>query len=84
MNQKAVRSGEWKLVIDGAVTRIFLFNVRDDPGERQDLFARRPDIAQRLQKLLVDWERDVDAEAKAFAATRQSMRPQTTPTRSGR
>jgi arylsulfatase A-like enzyme len=71
MNQKAVRSGDWKLMIDGAVTRIFLFNVKADPGERQDLFARRPDIAQRLQKLLAEWERDVDAEAKAFAATRQ-------------
>lgn len=71
MNQKAVRSGDWKLIIDGAITRIFLFNVRADPGERQDLFARRPDIAQRLQKLLADWERDVDAEAKVFAATRQ-------------
>jgi arylsulfatase A-like enzyme len=71
MNQKAVRSGDWKLIIDGAITRIFLFNVKADPGERQDWFARRPDIAQRLQQLLTEWERDVDAEAKAFAATRQ-------------
>ena len=71
MNQKAVRSGDWKLMIDGAVTRIFLFNVKADPGARQDLFARRPDIAQPLQKLLAEWERDVDAEAKVFAATRQ-------------
>lgn len=71
MNQKAVRSGDWKLIVDGAVTRIFLFNVRTDPGERQDLFARRPDVAQRLQKLLADWERDVDAEANVFAAARK-------------
>ena len=70
MNQKAVRSGDWKLIIDGAVTRIFLFNVTADAGERHDVFARRPEIAQRLQTLLADWERDVDAEAKAFAATR--------------
>jgi arylsulfatase A-like enzyme len=71
MNQKAVRSGDWKLMIDGAVTRIFLFNVKADPGERQDWFARRPDIVQRLQQLLTEWEREVDAEAKAFAATLQ-------------
>lgn len=71
MNQKAVRSGDWKLIIDGAVTRIFLFNVKADPGERQDWFARRQDIVQRLQQLLTEWERDVDAEAKAFAATRR-------------
>ena len=71
MNQKAVRSGDWKLIFDGAVTRIFLFNVKADPGERQDWFARRQDIVQRLQQLLTEWERDVDAEAKAFAATLQ-------------
>ena len=71
MNQKAVRSGDWKLMIDGAITRIFLFDVKADPGERRDLFARRPDIVQRLLKLLAEWERDVDTEAKAFAATRQ-------------
>ncbi len=71
MNQKAVRRGDWKLMIDGAVSRSFLFNVKADPGERQDWFARRKDIAQRLQQLLTEWERDVDAEAKAFVATLQ-------------
>lgn len=71
MNQKAIRSGDWKLIIDGAATRMFLFNVKADPGERHDWFARRPDIARRLQQLLTEWERDVDAEAKTFAATQQ-------------
>jgi arylsulfatase A len=71
MNQKAVRSGDWKLIIDGAVTRIFLFNVKADPGERRDLFAGRQDVVERLRLLLTRWERDVDTEAKAFAATLQ-------------
>ena len=71
MNQKAVRSGDWKLIIDGAVTRIFLFDVKADPGERQDRFAERPDIAQRLQRVLTTWEADVDAEATAFARVRR-------------
>jgi hypothetical protein len=48
MNQKAVRSGDWKLIIDGAVTRTFLFSLKDDSGERHDWFARRPDVAKRL------------------------------------
>jgi arylsulfatase A-like enzyme len=69
MNQKAVRSGDWKLIVDGAVTRTFLFDMKADPGEREDWFARRPDIVVRLQQLLAEWERDVDAEAKAFAST---------------
>ena len=71
MNQKAVRSGDWKLLVDGAVTRIFLFDVKADPGERQDLFARRPEVVERLQQLLTEWERDVDAEAKALTGRPQ-------------
>jgi arylsulfatase A-like enzyme len=70
MNQKAVRHGDWKLLIDGAVTRIFLFNVKSDPSEREDWFARRPEVVQRLQSLLTAWERDVEAEAKALAGPR--------------
>ena len=69
MNQKAVRSGDWKLLVDGAVTRLILIDVRADPGARQDWFGRRPDIVQRLRPLLTEWEREVDAEAKAFATT---------------
>lgn len=68
MNQKAVRSGEWKLIVDGAPARTFLFNVKTDPGERQDWFARRPDLVQRLQRLLQEWERDIEGEAKERAA----------------
>ena len=68
MNQKAVRRGDWKLIVDGAVTRTFLFNVKADPGEREDWFGRRPDIVRPLQQALADWERDVDREAKTFMA----------------
>jgi arylsulfatase A-like enzyme len=64
-SQKAVRRGDWKVVIDG--THTFVFNVRTDISERQDLASRRQDIAQKLQPLLAEWERDVDAEAKGTA-----------------
>jgi arylsulfatase A-like enzyme len=64
-SQKAVRRGDWKVVIDA--TRTFVFNVRTDISERHDLASRRQDIAQKLQPLLADWERDVDAEAKGTA-----------------
>ncbi len=60
--QKAVRRGDWKLVIDGNHT--FVFNLRTDVGERQDLAGRRQDIAQTLRQLLNDWERGIDAEAQ--------------------
>jgi arylsulfatase A len=60
--QRAVRSGDWKLVVDG--THTMVFNVKTDVGERQDLTNRRQDIAQKLRPLLAEWEKDVDAEAK--------------------
>jgi arylsulfatase A-like enzyme len=63
--QRAVRSGDWKLVVDG--THSFVFDVRKDAGERHDLANRRQDVARRLRSVLDAWERDVDAEAKGTA-----------------
>lgn len=63
LNQKAVRSGDWKLLLDGP--NAFLFDVRRDVGERNDLAAARSDVAGRLRPLLAEWEASVDAEAKA-------------------
>jgi arylsulfatase A-like enzyme len=62
--QKAVRSGRWKLVVDGsgrgaAISDRLLFDLQDDPGERRDLAARHPDIVVRLTQLLADWEKEV-------------------------
>lgn len=65
--QRAVRSGDWKVVVDGNHTMVF--NVRTDPGERSDLASQRQDIAARLRSLLEAWEQDVDAEAKVNAPT---------------
>ena len=61
--QRAVRQGDWKLMVDGPNT--MLFNVAADPGERIDLAASRQDLVARLFPLIAPWEADVDAEAKA-------------------
>ena len=61
--QRAVRSGDWKLVVDTGST--FVFDLRSDIGERNDLARQRQDIARRLRPLITRWENDVDAEAKA-------------------
>jgi arylsulfatase A-like enzyme len=66
--QKAVRSGDWKLMVDA--TQTLLFNVRADPGERQDLSSGQTDLVRRLRSLLADWERDVDSESRRGAASR--------------
>jgi arylsulfatase A len=67
-SQRAVRSGDWKLVVDGL--HVFLFDVRRDIGERNDLAKHRQDVAQRLHPLLRRWEGEVEAEAKARLASR--------------
>ena len=64
--QRAVRSGDWKLLFDGG--RPMLFNLRDDIGERRNLVGQRTDIARRLLALLTAWEKDVDGEAKKSVA----------------
>jgi arylsulfatase A-like enzyme len=60
--QRAVRSGDWKLVVDSGAT--FIFNLRTDAGERNDLTNQRQDIANRLRTLHTAWETDVNAEAQ--------------------
>jgi len=62
-NQRAVRQGNWKLLIDQG--DVLLFNLRDDISERHDLAKEYPDVTRHLRLLLDAWEKDVDTEAKA-------------------
>jgi arylsulfatase A-like enzyme len=55
--QRAVRSGRWKLLVDG--TQLLLFDLTKDAGERNDLAAVHPEIVRSLQRLLADWEKDI-------------------------
>ena len=59
--QRAVRQGEWKLLLDGDDTLVF--NLSRDIGERDDVAKEHPDVARRLLPLLKAWESQVDAEA---------------------
>jgi len=66
--QKAVRRGEWKLLLDG--DDLLLFNLRTDVGERNDLARQRTDLVAKLGPLITGWEKDVDAEAMKQGAAR--------------
>jgi arylsulfatase A-like enzyme len=56
----AVRKGDWKLVYnDGKPTgseKIELFNLKNDPGEWNDLAGGQPERAQLLQHLFDEWD----------------------------
>ena len=60
-HQRAVRSGRWKLLVDGQ--HWLLFDLGADPGERTDLAAVRPELVVRLRKLLAQWETEVGPAA---------------------
>ncbi len=62
--QTAVRSGDWKLVVDG---RALLFNLKTDPGERRNVIGQNTEIAKKLRSALGAWQEQVDAEAKTTA-----------------
>ena len=72
LNQRAVRSGDLKLLIDGNV-RFLMFDVRKDISERDDVAQQQPAAVRRLRQQLLAWEKDVDAEAKAGASARQPV-----------
>lgn len=55
--QRAVRSGRWKLLQDGS--NFYLFDVSEDPGERHDLTAAHPELVRKLNAALDGWEKDV-------------------------
>jgi arylsulfatase A-like enzyme len=60
--QRAVRRGNWKLLIDG--DDLLLFDLPRDIGERNDLAMTRPDLVVDLRRRILEWEQDVDTEAK--------------------
>lgn len=60
LGQRAVRSGRWKLLQDGA--NFYLFDVANDPGERQDLTTEHLDLVRKLNAALDEWEKDVDTK----------------------
>jgi len=67
--QSAVRSGDWKLVIDA---RPMLFNLRKDAGERRNLIGEQTAVARELLRKLEAWQKDVGKEVPPSAAARRS------------
>jgi len=58
----AIRQGDWKLVEWYEDNRVELYNLADDPGERNDLAGDKPEKAKELLGLLEDWRRSVSAQ----------------------
>ena len=61
-NQKAIRKGKWKLVLNGQlvedepkISNIHLSDLESDPGEKVNLVNSEPKITEELMKILNKW-----------------------------
>lgn len=58
----AVRLGQFKLLESYEDNHVELYNLKDDPGERNELAAQLPDKAAELRQRLHAWLKSVDAQ----------------------
>lgn len=64
--QSTIRMGDWKLVILWKIRKRprqrLLFNLADDVGEQHDLSSQLPEKADQLERVLLDYLKQVKAE----------------------
>jgi arylsulfatase A len=58
----AIRKGDWKLIEFFEDGRLELFNLKNDPNEKNNLVKSQPELAAELLAKLKDWRKDVDAQ----------------------
>ncbi len=58
-NQKAVRKGPWKLLVQD--DNVKLYNLSDDLAEKENLVNAKPAMVRELQGELAAWEKEVSA-----------------------
>ena len=54
--QTAIREGDWKLVVENK--KKFLFNLKDDIGEKKNLSQAHPEMTTALSKKLTAWVKE--------------------------
>jgi arylsulfatase A-like enzyme len=57
----AVRVGDWKLVDNFELSKLELYNLKEDVGERHDVAKNFPAKRDELHRLLIDWRQKVQA-----------------------
>jgi arylsulfatase A-like enzyme len=67
--RKAIRHGDWKLVNDNGAESVH--DLKQDPGEKNNLLRAQPAVAADLRARLAAWEKDVRApRLKEFYASK--------------
>jgi hypothetical protein len=60
---------EGSLGKESTLSHGLLFDLRADPGERQDVAQQHGDLIRELRSRVAQWEADVNAEAKERVVT---------------
>lgn len=70
--QWAVREGDWKLISnplgnalfqdDNNAGKLYLFNIKEDVGERVNVAASHPEVVHRLRGKYEAWQKDVERQ----------------------
>jgi len=55
----AIREGRWKLLIDADSTNAQLYDLINDPGERENISGSNPDIARDMANKILKWRRSM-------------------------
>jgi arylsulfatase A-like enzyme len=84
---RAIISGDYKLVIDGDKnTGVELFDLKNDPAERDNCADRQPDLVKGLQQQMHDWQTSVvnslmeaDYKAEQDGADQPATAPESKP-----
>lgn len=55
----AIRQGRWKLLINDDGSRAELYDLTEDPGEKLNRAKVKPEIVNRLSKMLLEWRKSL-------------------------
>lgn len=62
MPGSSIRKGDYKLIEFFEDGSLELYDLQADPGEKENLASKRPELAEELHEQLVRWRKDVGAQ----------------------
>jgi len=56
---KAIRKGDWKLIVNEFTNSNMLYNLKQDSTEKHNLFSKKPELAKELLQDIDKWEEEL-------------------------
>lgn len=68
-----IREGDWKLIWDFETDSTFLYNLREDLGELNNLTTKHPEKSYGMLQKLKNWQEEVKAEMPEILANQEKL-----------